>query len=319
MASFVGQECPVCHQKFGDSEQIVVCPECGTPHHRACYFKEGRCANEARHADGYVWEPEELPGQEQPGAQAPQDSPAAGGDPSQNYQIPCPHCGAANPQGASFCISCGKPMSSQQESAFQGVGFGGFQFDQQAIRYGGVSPTDTIDGIPVADMAEFIGPSSGYYLQAFKRMDISGKKLSFSWSGFFISPLYTLFRKIWPLAVLCLLFTTVMNLPTLISLFESGGNLDTMMNMLNSDRFLTFSYISTLLMMVYRVVFGLFSNYFYRRSVVSKMRKIQEKGLPREETLALYRKKGGVSRAAILILLGIYLAASFLMVLALDI
>ena len=26
--------CPVCKKQFEDGDDIVVCPECGTPHHR---------------------------------------------------------------------------------------------------------------------------------------------------------------------------------------------------------------------------------------------------------------------------------------------
>jgi len=34
----------------------VVCPDCGTPHHRSCYAENGGCANAARHdEDGFEW------------------------------------------------------------------------------------------------------------------------------------------------------------------------------------------------------------------------------------------------------------------------
>lgn len=41
--------CPVCNNKFTDDDDVVVCPECGTPHHRDCYFSNGGCFNEERH------------------------------------------------------------------------------------------------------------------------------------------------------------------------------------------------------------------------------------------------------------------------------
>lgn len=41
--------CPVCNNKFTDEDDVVVCPECGTPHHRECYFSNGGCFNEDKH------------------------------------------------------------------------------------------------------------------------------------------------------------------------------------------------------------------------------------------------------------------------------
>ena len=41
--------CPVCNNKFTDDDDVVVCPECGTPHHRDCYFSNGGCFNEEKH------------------------------------------------------------------------------------------------------------------------------------------------------------------------------------------------------------------------------------------------------------------------------
>jgi hypothetical protein len=41
--------CPVCGIDFTDDDDVVVCPECGTPHHRECWKKNGKCANENLH------------------------------------------------------------------------------------------------------------------------------------------------------------------------------------------------------------------------------------------------------------------------------
>jgi hypothetical protein len=44
IARFIGDSCPVCTKSFREGDDIVVCPDCGTPHHRACYSEIGRCA-----------------------------------------------------------------------------------------------------------------------------------------------------------------------------------------------------------------------------------------------------------------------------------
>lgn len=55
MSRFENKLCPVCRERFRDGDDIAVCPECGTPHHRACYLKQNKCALEGLHAQGYVW------------------------------------------------------------------------------------------------------------------------------------------------------------------------------------------------------------------------------------------------------------------------
>ena len=40
-----GQHCPICGKEFCDGDDIVVCPECGTPYHRECYKTAGHCVN----------------------------------------------------------------------------------------------------------------------------------------------------------------------------------------------------------------------------------------------------------------------------------
>ena len=52
----VGQECFGCHQKLQEDDDIVVCPECGTPYHRACWQKTGHCLNAPLHASGKSWD-----------------------------------------------------------------------------------------------------------------------------------------------------------------------------------------------------------------------------------------------------------------------
>lgn len=46
---FTKFHCPVCNKTFTENDDVVVCPECGTPHHRECYKSLGKCFNEALH------------------------------------------------------------------------------------------------------------------------------------------------------------------------------------------------------------------------------------------------------------------------------
>lgn len=37
---FTEYKCPVCDKQFKKGDDVVVCPECGAPHHRECYEKK---------------------------------------------------------------------------------------------------------------------------------------------------------------------------------------------------------------------------------------------------------------------------------------
>lgn len=55
---YLNQKCPVCEKEFSGEDDIVVCPLCGTPHHRECYKKNGECGNFDEHSKGFRWTPE---------------------------------------------------------------------------------------------------------------------------------------------------------------------------------------------------------------------------------------------------------------------
>ncbi|MBP0980525.1 MAG: hypothetical protein J6Q18_03075, partial [Oscillospiraceae bacterium] len=57
MFKYEGLVCDVCGNPFDNESDIVVCPDCGTPHHRECWFQLGHCINEEAHAEGFEWAP----------------------------------------------------------------------------------------------------------------------------------------------------------------------------------------------------------------------------------------------------------------------
>ncbi|MGN1111716.1 MAG: RING finger protein, partial [Acutalibacteraceae bacterium] len=120
------KRCPVCGVPFDDNDDIVVCPECGTPQHRVCYERLGKCANAEKHGADFSWDKEE----------------------EQDLSI-CPSCGAKNPKDAMFCSACSHPLGNdasreQGQDARssrpfgssgnpQGVPFGFGSFDPSAV------------------------------------------------------------------------------------------------------------------------------------------------------------------------------------------
>ena len=101
---FNGQKCPACGRSFDQDDDIVVCPVCGTPQHRSCWDERGECVNAARHAEGYVWQPETPEYSAEPHTEEQTQD-------SQNTQI-CPVCGSENEPNSLSCTNCGAPLTA---------------------------------------------------------------------------------------------------------------------------------------------------------------------------------------------------------------
>ena len=87
MPDFTQYACPVCGQKFHASDDVVVCPQCGAPHHRTCWKEEGRCHFQSAHGTPSQWKP--LPDKEDDNA------------------VVCGNCGTVNSDGRTCCQKCG--------------------------------------------------------------------------------------------------------------------------------------------------------------------------------------------------------------------
>lgn len=57
---YTNEKCASCGVKFSEGDDVVVCPECGSPYHRSCFMSAGRCAHEAQHGS-YIWSLEAKP------------------------------------------------------------------------------------------------------------------------------------------------------------------------------------------------------------------------------------------------------------------
>ncbi len=55
---YIGQKCISCKEVLKKDDDIVICPDCGSPYHRECYKAEGKCLNTHLHEKGEEWEPE---------------------------------------------------------------------------------------------------------------------------------------------------------------------------------------------------------------------------------------------------------------------
>lgn len=311
MHSFEGYHCPVCMGRFFEDDDIVVCPICGTPHHRDCYASLGHCANEEKHASGYVWEP-------------PQKQTPPAGDSARGHI--CRNCGKQSSGDILFCPYCGHPFIEQGAGGpgpgapFAGQ-FGGYA---QVDPLGGVNPTSQIEGVPVTDVASFVSVNTPRYIPRFKSMAERKSKTGWNWAAFlsmlFSMPFWFFYRKDYKMGIVatcCNLLCGVLAAPmtaAIYSISPSGANYMTMVQIIaeNLQQLGVLPIIlagaGSALSIAAAVLFGLFSDYFYKAHTIKTLQAIQ-KDAGVEDKKAAIAQKGGVN---LVLPLAISLAVNFL-------
>ena len=175
MPLFENASCPVCNGLFEDGDDIVVCPECGTPHHRKCYNAIGHCVNRGLHASGYSYS-----------------------DEKKKAEIPAPMPALPKPQdNASFA-----PETSKDNNEIEKQGFPS-PFVLPVFQNNSYYEQDKqkIDGESVADYAVTIRTNIPRFINAFKQFEYGGKKLGWNWGAFLFGSLYLFYRKMYKQAV----------------------------------------------------------------------------------------------------------------------
>lgn len=256
MLNYNNQTCDVCHKPFDKDSDIVVCPVCGTPHHRQCWNEIGHCVNESKHAEGFEWK--EAP------VAVPADS------------VKCAQCGTINPKDSLFCENCGKSLSAAAEKSPLDISvpenvpsFMGVSREEMNARVerelGGES-----DGVPYKDMAVYIGPSAQYYIFKFKRMQKDPKYKPFCWTACLFSPLYFLYRKMWKLAGISALVNFVLNMPTTILMMSESGVIASSSPLLFSG-INTVAAVCNVLVILAGIVFGFMAVPAFKKRVIGDL------------------------------------------------
>lgn len=176
---YTGESCPYCGNEFAEQDDVVVCPDCGTPHHRVCWFAHGECAAAEKHAEGYVWKKSAEP---QPQPEAPKPEKNSQMRSESNLDIVCPDCGATCPNGTLRCPECGavlipfaNPMGDPPIAQFKPE----------------FNPNENIRGLKSGDIALFCRTAGASYIKKFRR------KFSWNWAALLFSPYWFFYRKLY--------------------------------------------------------------------------------------------------------------------------
>ena len=219
--NYYGLPCPVCGEIMKSDDDIVVCPECATPHHRECWFKNGRCINQELHGEDFVWsakktkaEPEETAEASQSenpqndniapdsilchicSSENPADALHCGncgalfGEPETEESTKnCPFCGTANPANAMRCGNCGNFFAQDIENDF--------------FKSAGIDESEKIGNYSAGDYALFTQLNAKKYVPKFRKIEEG--KTTFNWAAFFFGAQWFLFRKMYKTGIILLI------------------------------------------------------------------------------------------------------------------
>lgn len=265
MFNINGQVCDVCGKPFDKDSDIVVCPDCGTPHHRQCWHQLGHCINEDKHGTGFEWKP------------VVSATEAADG-------VKCPDCGSVMPQGTQFCENCGRALSAPGSTQTFNVPGGRMEVHQVPSPYRMSAEeykarvdrelAGDIDGVPYRDMAVYMGPNAQYYIYKFKKMSADPKYRPFNWTAFMFPPIWLLFRKLWKHSILAALINFVLNIPTFIMVAAETGMLSSSSPLLFPG-IETVASITSVLVFAVGIVWGFLAIPLYKKDTVRRLKQLK--------------------------------------------
>lgn len=289
MTTYVGAKCLVCNQTFKDGDDVVVCPECGTPYHRECYKSTGKCINEELHESGGSWK----------------KSAQEGGE-----GVRCRRCGFNNDKDKLFCESCGTPLyETEQETAdrerkqdrYRNPVNNGGRVEYSPFGERTVYDKDSvIDGIKLEDYAGYVKNNSFSFLLNFIRFGKYGGKVSLNFGAFLFPEVYFLYRKMRLIGILSMIVCAALTIPVMIANFAVGyAGLQIAFSFdVNSRFFVTLSSACWYVLMALRVAVGLFANYLYYKKAKNDINEIRKTTDGEKDVKEKLSAKGGVSLAS---------------------
>ncbi len=288
MGKYTGILCEVCQKPFAEEDDVVVCPECGAPHHRECYKSIGKCALSDKHAPDFEWK-----------AKLPENAAAEA--------IVCSHCNSVNPGEAKYCIMCGTSLSAD----YQG-GEGRYtRRHSEHENNGGQSERRgsrvefSIDGVTSRDLIAYTGNSFHYYLRSFRSI-ISGFTASWNWAALLFGYFYFFYRKMYKVGALLLGIRLLSFVPALICYaVEPAATMDVMgvtvyYNAVLMDKLAPLTNILNFLVTISHIYCAVFANKYYLKQAVKNIRGYKNRNITAEGSAEYFDDINHLGRPSVL-------------------
>lgn len=255
MTRFENKLCPVCRSRFNDKADIVVCPVCGTPHHRACYSINNKCALEGMHEKGWNWNGL-LPDEEEERAVSERrelDAAAAAAiDPE-----------PSDPHHAEY--PGGVPYQQEQRMFEEKLG----PDNPFAELFKTMNDKEIgADGVSMHELVAYSATSVYHYGKAFNmfRGKVDGKKhkVFFNFCSGLFAPAFQFYRRMNFFGIATLLVTLI---PSLVAVLIPQDTPEATLYQI--------SYALDLLRLLLMILLCMFSDYLYYRHCVRRIVKIR--------------------------------------------
>jgi len=274
MLEYQGQPCMICGKPFTEQDDIVTCPDCGTPYHRACYRETGACVNTALHESGGSWVVErrqEIVRQQRAEKFAEQAAQAA------------------------------ERERGEQPKMFNGSLYDGVRLNPHDPCVG-LDPEENMDGATMREVAEFVGTNRFYYLPLFRLMKQTGRKYSFNLVCLFFPQLYFANRKMWLMTLGSMIAELLLSVTTVLQYMNEMQISPSWVDV-NSAGFLQIDTIMSFVRLGISVIWCLFGNYFYYRFAVRRIKTIKKEAVSEAARLEQIQSEGGTSTGNIVLAL----------------
>ena len=204
MGKYTGCQCIICQKLFEETDDIVVCPECGTPYHRSCWDSQGHCINITLHSVGGSWQRIQDERRTKLGGKV------------------CPNCQFVNMPNVERCAVCDTPLTQEQETTDENQKIKIPLPDGQQMVLDisdpccGLNPNEPMEEEKLEDVANFVKTNTLYYIPLFRRFRDTGRRVSLNFTCIVFPDLYFAYRKMWSMAILSGIIKIICNLPVLM-------------------------------------------------------------------------------------------------------
>ena len=304
MPKYVGQPCTSCRNVFKEGDEIVVCPECGSPYHKECYKREGKCINTVLHESGGEWHAE------------PVITPAS----TEQTDRVCPNCGTHNSLDAFYCTNCGTSIMSDRpqrpvnnpnpypDNPYEPI-YGTpdkpfINVQSPFVNVRTVSAETAVDSNTVGEYSKYVGMKFYYYIPKFLKFAKGGGNISFNIPAFFFPHIWFFYRKMPLYGVITLILTIITSVPQLIefAIADLGPNAT---GFVTSHAFTVLFFLAGILNWIMCIVSGVFGNYLYYKKAKADIENIKANQPDVTKRDMEYHTKGGTSLVLVAVSFGI--------------
>ena len=273
------KQCQICKGYLFEDDDIVICPECGAPHHRDCWQTTGHCGVEADHGTDRQYDKVQA-------AKKEEETP-------EGEERTCPHCKrVSKSHEGDFCPYCGQSYNgagnrhNRQYGDPMGSGpvfMGGMGFNPNS--YGGIPKDSKIEDVKVEHIAKFVGSNAHRYVPRFATLNKHSKG-SWNWAAFLSPAAWCFSRKLYVQGILYAIIMLASSLCLIpfnqtLKALELEQMTYSQLYQAISDNIGQFSWLtlgmlgfSLVLNLVPRIICGRFADWNYRSFTLENVRKI---------------------------------------------